>query len=228
MMIVVLGAAVRRRRSNGDELPSWKVTSFHQLDFTEDNIIRGLTDEHLIGSGGSGQVYRIYIGNRANEYVAVKKIWNNRRLNWKVEKTFEAEVKILSSIRHSNIVKLLCCISSENTKLLVYEYMENESLDGWLHGMSRRARAGSGRIEPLDWQKRLKIAIDAAKGLCYMHHHCRPPVIHRDIKSSNILLDSEFRAKIADFGLARIRVKAREPESASIAGTFGYMAPGEC
>ncbi|RWW75640.1 hypothetical protein BHE74_00016315 [Ensete ventricosum] len=106
--------------------------------------------------------------------------------------------------------------------------MENGSLDRWLYGR-RRTRTGSGHVRsPLDWRKRLGIAIDAAKGLCYMHHHCTPPVIHRDVKSSNILLDSDFGAKIADFGLARMLMKASEPESASaIAGTFGYMAPGE-
>ncbi|RWV82132.1 hypothetical protein GW17_00056401 [Ensete ventricosum] len=205
------------------------LTSFHQLDFTERNIMRGLTEGNLIGSGGSGQVFRINLGDRTGEAVAVKKIWNNRKLDWKMEKAFEAEVKILSSIRHANIVKLLCCISNAESKLLVYEYMEKGSLDQWLHGGRRTGTGtGSGHGEPLDWLKRLGIAIDAARGLCYMHHHCTPPVIHRDVKSSNILLDSDFGAKIADFGLARMVVKVGELESASgIAGTFGYMAPGE-
>ncbi|RZR95317.1 hypothetical protein BHM03_00024149 [Ensete ventricosum] len=210
-------------------MSSLQLTSFHQLDFTERNIMRGLTEGNLIGSGGSGQVFRINLGDRTGEAVAVKKIWNNRKLDWKMEKAFEAEVKILSSIRHANIVKLLCCISNAESKLLVYEYMEKGSLDQWLHGGRRTGTGtGSGHGEPLDWLKRLGIAIDAARGLCYMHHHCTPPVIHRDVKSSNILLDSDFGAKIADFGLARMVVKVGELESASgIAGTFGYMAPGE-
>nr|XP_010911143.1 receptor protein-tyrosine kinase CEPR1 [Elaeis guineensis] len=118
-------------------------------------------------------------------------------------------------------------------KLLVYEYMENGSLDRWLH--KKKWRVG-GQIEEmnsdyiplLDWSTRLQIAVDVAQGLCYMHHGCFPPIVHRDVKSSNILLDSEFRAKVADFGLARMLVKLEEDNTVSaVAGTFGYMAP-EC
>nr|CAD1843190.1 unnamed protein product [Ananas comosus var. bracteatus] len=190
----------------------------------EQEIARGLTEDNIIGSGGSGKVYRISLGNQVEEIVAVKKIWNSRKLDAQLEKEFQAEVEILGSVRHANIVKLLCCISSSGSKLLVYEYMENESLHRWLHGQEMMVSGSS----PLDWSRRLNIAIGAARGLCYMHHGCSPPIVHRDIKSSNILLDSEFRPKIADFGLARMLVKTGEPESVSaIAGTFGYMAP-EC
>ncbi|KAK6152053.1 hypothetical protein DH2020_014688 [Rehmannia glutinosa] len=116
---------------------------------------------------------------------------------------------------------------NENSKLLVYEYMENRSLDRWLHGKKRpHSISGSVHHVVLDWPKRLHIAIGAAHGLCYMHHHCSPPIVHRDVKSSNILLDSEFNAKIADFGLARMLVKHGEPNTMSVvAGSFGYMAP---
>ncbi|XP_074561939.1 uncharacterized protein LOC141818314 [Curcuma longa] len=226
LMVTVIGILMCRRLPDFvDELP-WKLTSFQKVDFTEDNILGKLTVDNLIGKGGSGEVYRINISNPTSMAVAVKKIWNTRKTDWKMEKAFEAEVKILGSIRHANIVKLLCCISNADSKLLVYEYMENGSLDQWLH--RRRARPDSQHNEPLDWPKRLGIAIDAAKGLCYMHHQCPTPVIHRDVKSSNILLDSEFGAKIADFGLARMLFKAGEPETASaMGGTFGYMAP-EC
>ncbi|XP_008789188.2 receptor-like protein kinase HSL1 [Phoenix dactylifera] len=217
----------RRRRMDDDDLASWKLTSFHALDFTEHNVVQGLTESNSIGSGGSGKVYRIVVGNRAGEVVAVKKIWSSRTLDSKLEKAFQAEVEILGSIRHVNIVKLLCCISKDDSKLLVYEYLENESLDQWLHKAQRTDR-GSGRSDPLDWPTRLRIAIGAARGLSYMHHDCSPPIVHRDVKSSNILLNSEFDAKIADFGLARMLVQAGEPDSVSaIAGTFGYMAP-EC
>ncbi|EHA8590327.1 receptor-like protein kinase HSL1 [Cocos nucifera] len=217
----------RRRRMDGDDLASWKLTSFHALDFTEHNIVRGLNESNSIGNGGSGKVYLIALGDRAGEIVAVKKIWNSRKLDSNLEKEFQAEVEILGSIRHANIVKLLCCITKDDSKLLVYEYMENRSLDQWLHKAQRRD-TGSGRSNPLDWPTRLGIAIGAARGLSYMHHDCSPPIMHRDVKSSNILLNSEFGAKIADFGLARMLVKVGEPESVSaIAGSFGYMAP-EC
>ncbi|XP_073031672.1 uncharacterized protein [Primulina eburnea] len=205
---------------------TWKLTSFQRLSFTERNILSSLTDNNLIGSGGSGKVYRVPI-RQSGEFVAVKKIWDTTKLDQKLEKEFLAEVKILGSIKHSNIVKLLCCISSEESKLLVYEYMENCSLDRWLHGKKRRySSSDSVHHVVLDWPKRLHIAIGAAQGLFYMHHSCSPPIIHRDVKSSNILLDSEFNAKIADFGLARTLIKNSEPNTMSaVAGSIGYIAP---
>uniref|UniRef100_A0A0E0GWE0 non-specific serine/threonine protein kinase n=1 Tax=Oryza nivara TaxID=4536 RepID=A0A0E0GWE0_ORYNI len=153
--------------------------------------------------------------------VAVKKIWNMQNLDNKLEKDFLTEVQILGEIRHINIVKLLCCISSSEAKLLIYEHMENGSLHQWLHQRERIGAPG-----PLDWPTRLQIAIDSARGLCYMHHHCSPPIVHRDVKCANILLDHNFRAKMADFGLAKILLRAGDDESFSaIARTFGYMAP---
>ncbi|XP_022132218.1 receptor-like protein kinase HSL1 [Momordica charantia] len=207
---------------------TWKLTSFQRLDFTEANILSNLTETNLIGSGGSGKVYCIDI-NCAGYYVAVKRIWSNRKLDQKLEKEFQAEVQILGSIRHSNIVKLLCCVWNENSKLLVYEYMQNQSLDKWLHKRKRRLRAAAMDFVDqfvLDWPRRLQIAIGAAQGLSYMHHDCSPPIIHRDVKSSNILLDREFQARIADFGLAKMLARQGEPHTLSgIAGSFGYIAP---
>lgn len=221
----VVRDCLRRKQNRGPA--TWKLTSFHRLGFTESNILSSLTESNLIGSGGSGQVYRINI-NGAGEFVAVKRIWNNRKLDHKLEKEFIAEIEILGTIRHANIVKLWCCISSENSKLLVYEYMENQSLDRWLHGRKRSLVSGSSSVHHhvLHWPTRLQIAIGAAQGLCYMHHDCTPQIIHRDVKSSNILLDSEFKAKIADFGLAKMLAKQGEPHTMSaVAGSFGYFAP---
>ncbi|KAI3692642.1 hypothetical protein L6452_32463 [Arctium lappa] len=205
---------------------TWKMTSFHKLDFTESNILSCMTEANVIGSGGSGKVYRIGVG-QPRGYVAVKRIWNNNKLDQTLEDEFSSEVQILGSIRHSNIVKLLCCLSSHNSKLLVYEYMVHQSLDKWLHQKKRRPETGSAPLLTLDWPRRLQIAIGAAQGLCYMHHDCSPPIVHRDVKSSNILLDSEFKATIADFGLAKILAK-QEPGDAnmsSIVGSLGYFAP---
>ncbi|KAK4274237.1 hypothetical protein QN277_017492 [Acacia crassicarpa] len=205
-------------------LSTWKLTSFQRLDFSEWNLFSNLTDDNLIGSGGFGKVYRVP-SNRPGEYVAVKRIWNSKRLDDNLERDFMSEAEILGTIRHSNIVKLLCYISSENSKILVYEYKENRSLDKWLHG-KRQASTPPNNHLILKWPTRLKIAIGAAQGLCYMHHDCSPPIMHRDIKCSNILLDSEFRASIADFGLARMLAKSGEPHSLSaIAGSFGYIPP---
>ncbi|XP_023757607.1 receptor-like protein kinase 5 [Lactuca sativa] len=206
------------------DLTIWNLTSFHILDFTESNILSSLTENNQIGSGGSGKVYQIEIGRRHGEYVAAKMIWNPKKLDDTLEKEFLSEIHILGSIRHSNIIKLLCCISSEDSKILVYEYMENRSLDKWLHGKKRKTQGGLVHPTILDWPRRLQIAIGAAQGLCYMHHHCSPAIIHRDIKSSNILLDSDFKAKIADFGLAKILTSQTNTMSA-IAGSFGYIPP---
>ncbi|KAM1527456.1 hypothetical protein TB2_016515 [Malus domestica] len=216
-----------RRRKCCQDLSTWKLTSFQRLDLTQFSLLANLTDNNLIGSGGSGKVYQVST-NCPGEFVAVKRIWNTNKLDERLEKEFVAEVEILGTIRHSNIVKLLCCISSDKSKLLVYEYMANQSLDKWLHGKRRRLAKGMGMAHHvvLDWPTRLQIAIGAAQGLCYMHHDCFPPIIHRDVKSSNILLDSEFKARIADFGLAKILAKVGDQHTMSaIAGSIGYMAP---
>ncbi|KAH6831145.1 kinase family with leucine-rich repeat domain-containing protein [Perilla frutescens var. hirtella] len=216
-----------RRKKLSRDLATWKLTSFQRLDFTEVNILSSLQDSQMIGSGGSGKVYKIPV-DRGGQCVAVKKIWNDKKVDHLLEKEFLSEMNILGSVRHSNIVKLLCCISSDDSKLLVYEYMENHSLDRWLHGRKKKSlppNAAVGSIG-LDWPARLKVALGAAHGLCYMHHDCTPPIIHRDVKSSNILLDSNFNAKIADFGLAKILNKKGEPNTMSaVAGSFGYIAP---
>ncbi|CAL9027771.1 unnamed protein product [Prunus brigantina] len=204
----------------------WQLTTFQRLNFTVSKILSGLTESNMIGSGRSGKVYCVPV-NCTGDVVAVKKIWKDKNLEEKLEKEFLAEVKILSSIRHANIVKLMCCISKDNSKLLVYEYSENRSLDRWLHKRNRPSNLSrSVHHVALDWPKRLHIAVGAAQGLCYMHHDRVPPVVHRDVKSSNILLDSDFNAKIADFGLAKMLVKQGELATMSaVAGSFGYIAP---
>ncbi|KAJ0915814.1 putative protein kinase RLK-Pelle-LRR-XI-1 family [Helianthus annuus] len=206
----------------------WNFTAFQKLNFTESKVLPHLTENKVIGHGGYGMVYRVPV-NRSGDFVAVKKISGKKDLDQRLEKEFLAEIEILSMIRHSNVVKLMGCISCDNSKLLVYEYMENRSLDRWLHRKQAppsRGLSGSVRHVVLDWPTRLRISLGAARGLCYMHHDCVPVVVHRDVKSSNVLLDSEFNAKIADFGLARILAKENELNTMStVAGSFGYMAP---
>ncbi|XAR72603.1 Non-specific serine/threonine protein kinase, partial [Bertholletia excelsa] len=140
--------------------------------------------------------------------------------NVKSEKDeYEVEVETLARIRHKNIVRLWCCCNTPDCKFLVYEYMPNGSLGDLLH-------SSKGRL--LGWPTRCRIAMDAAEGLSYLHHDCAPPIVHRDVKSNNILLDAEFGARISDFGVARIVQtvvnKGAEPMSA-IAGSCGYIAP---
>ncbi|CAA0838386.1 Protein kinase family protein with leucine-rich repeat domain [Striga hermonthica] len=238
LCLLAIFAYYRRKRLRGNNISSlsstnvksdqWVLMSFQRLDFTEVDILSNLAESHMIGCGGSGEVYKIAVNSDENQYVAVKRIWSSKETDHLLEREFEAEIRILGSVRHFNIVKLLCCISSNDSKLLVYEFMENQSLDRWLHRKNGKDLSWSSSIGNfvLNWPTRLRIAIAAARGLCYMHHYCNPPIIHRDVKSSNILLDSNFNAKIADFGLAKLLMKKGEANTvSSVAGTFGYMAP---
>ncbi|MBA0677798.1 hypothetical protein Goari_019186 [Gossypium aridum] len=130
---------------------------------------------------------------------------------------FNAEIQTLGRIRHRHIVRLLGFCSNHETNLLVYEYMPNGSLGEVLHGK----KGGH-----LHWDTRYKIAVEAAKGLCYLHHDCSPLIVHRDVKSNNILLDSEFEAHVADFGLAKFLQDSGTSECMSaVAGSYGYIAP---
>ncbi|KAK4274221.1 hypothetical protein QN277_017481 [Acacia crassicarpa] len=218
-----------RERSLKEE--SWDLKSFHVLSFTEDEILDSIKQENLIGTGGSGNVYKVPLSN--SKVLAVKHIWNMDPAGGKKSRSstpmigkhngksksreFDAEVRTLSSIRHVNVVKLYCSITSEDSSLLVYEYLPNGSLWDRLHA--------SGKIE-LDWKKRCEIALGAAKGLEYLHHGCEKPVIHRDVKSSNILLDEFMKPRIADFGLAKIvQPNVSHDPTQVIAGTHGYIAP---
>ncbi|KAI3460098.1 hypothetical protein Pfo_016761 [Paulownia fortunei] len=209
---------------------SWDLKSFHVLTFTEDEILDSIKQENQIGKGGSGNVYRVVVGN--GKELAVKHIWHSDDYGGQKKigsstpilarrgskfREFEAEVQTLSSIRHINVVKLYCSISSEDSSLLVYEYMPNGSLWDRLHTCKK--------LE-LDWETRYEIALGAAKGLEYLHHGCDRPVIHRDVKSSNILLDEHLKPRIADFGLAKIvQANSTKESTQIIAGTHGYIAP---
>lgn len=196
----------------------WKLTAFQKLDFTASHVLSCLTDENIIGKGGSGTVYKCVT---PSGHVAVKRLpgtYSKAAVEMGAggsnDHGFSAEIQTLGKIRHRNIVRLLGCCSSKDTNFLVYEYMPNGSLGELLHG----TRAGC-----LDWEKRYKIAVEAACGLRYLHHDCSPLIVHRDVKSNNILLDSKYEAHVADFGLA----KALDyPESmSSVAGSYGYIAP---
>ncbi|KAK4803590.1 hypothetical protein SAY86_003407 [Trapa natans] len=219
---------------------SWDVKSFSVLSFTEDEILNSIKPENLIGKGASGNVYKVALPN--GKELAVKHIWRSgppgdrRSGYWKgrrmsspmlgrsaygKSREFESEVETLSSIRHVNVVKLYCSITSEDSSLLVYEYLPKGSLWDQLH----MGVGGGGKTE-LDWDARYEVALGAAKGLEYLHHGCERPVIHRDVKSSNILLDEFLKPRIADFGLAKIvQTDGSKDSTHLIAGTHGYIAP---
>ncbi|CAO2835352.1 unnamed protein product [Amaranthus hypochondriacus] len=196
-----------------DTDPKWKVESFHNLEFDVDEVCN-LDEKNLVGCGGTGKVYRLDLKKNGG-IVAVKQLWKGPSI-----KVLSAEINILGTIRHRNILKLYACLLRGNTAFLVFEYMEMGNLFQVLH------REIKGGQPELDWYKRYKIGLGVAKGLCYLHHDCSPPIIHRDIKCTNILLDKDYEPKIADFGVARATDESSDSsEFNCFAGTHGYMAP---
>lgn len=169
--------------------------------------------DNVIGEGGYGVVYRGRLINGSE--VAVKKILNNLG---QAEKEFRVEVEAIGHVRHKNLVRLLgYCVEGVH-RLLVYEYVNNGNLEQWLHG----AMSQQGTFT---WDARMKVITGTAKALAYLHEAIEPKVVHRDIKSSNILIDNEFNAKVSDFGLAKLLDSGESHITTRVMGTFGYVAP---
>ncbi|KAJ6935789.1 LRR receptor-like serine/threonine-protein kinase RFK1 isoform X3 [Populus alba x Populus x berolinensis] len=179
--------------------------------------IRAATDDfdpsNKIGEGGFGPVYKGQLPD--GTVIAVKQLSSKSRQG---NREFLNEMGIISCLQHPNLVKLHgCCIESDQL-LLVYEYMENNSL--------ARALFGHEINQPnLDWPSRLKICIGIARGLAFLHEESRFKIVHRDIKATNVLLDGDLNPKISDFGLARLDEEEKSHISTRVAGTIGYMAP---
>ncbi|KAF3321275.1 putative serine/threonine-protein kinase [Carex littledalei] len=173
----------------------------------------GLDEENVIGEGGYGIVYRGVLPDQT--IVAVKNLLNNRG---QAEKEFKVEVDTIGRVRHKNLVRLLGYCVEGAYRMLVYEYVDNGNLDQWLHG-------DVGQVSPLTWQIRMNIILGTAKGLAYLHEGLEPKVVHRDVKSSNILVDRQWNAKVSDFGLAKLLCSERSYVTTRVMGTFGYVAP---
>ncbi|XP_021279497.1 proline-rich receptor-like protein kinase PERK3 [Herrania umbratica] len=170
----------------------------------------------ILGEGGFGRVFKGVLSD--GTAVAIKRLTSGGPQG---DKEFLVEVEMLSRLHHRNLVKLVGYYSSRESSqnLLCYELVPNGSLEAWLHGPL-------GVNCPLDWDTRMKIALDAARGLAYLHEDSQPCVIHRDFKASNILLENNFHAKVADFGLAKQAPEGRTNYlSTRVMGTFGYVAP---
>uniref|UniRef100_A0A5B6ZGU6 non-specific serine/threonine protein kinase n=1 Tax=Davidia involucrata TaxID=16924 RepID=A0A5B6ZGU6_DAVIN len=212
LLLVVTFMKIRKKKLQKSR--AWKLTAFQRLDFKAEDVLECLKEESIIGKGGAGIVYRGSMPNGVD--VAIKRLVG-RGDGRSSDHGFRAEIQTLGRIRHRNIVRLLGYVSNKDTNLLLYEYMPNGSLGEILHG-SKGAH--------LQWETRYRIAVEAAKGLCYLHHDCSPLIIHRDVKSNNILLDSDLEAHVADFGLAKFLQDAGASECmSSIAGSYGYIAP---
>ncbi|KAL5996759.1 hypothetical protein ACLOJK_007679 [Asimina triloba] len=221
-LIITYSIYHRRRRNkarcadleNGSDI--FSIWNYDGKNVYEDimQATEGFDDIYCIGMGGNGMVYEAELST--GQIVAVKRFHSTRSGELIDMKGFRNEIRALINIRHRNIAKLYGFCSHARYKFLVYEYMERGGLDVIL---SNEETA----IE-LDWDKRVTIVKGVAQALCYMHHECSRPLVHRDISSKNILLNSEFEACLSDFGIARLL----NPNSSNwtvLAGTYGYMAP---
>ncbi|KAI5055446.1 hypothetical protein GOP47_0028967 [Adiantum capillus-veneris] len=199
----VSGGKMVMFRSPGKSTPSTKLV----LKKTQ-----SLSNSDIIGSGGYGVVYRLVVDE--NNAFAVKKL---PRGNHDQERGFEREIETLSDIKHRNIVSLRGYYTASHVNLLIYDLMLNGSLESVLYDRNSEA--------PFEWPLRLNVAIGSARGIAYLHHDCIPHIIHRDIKSSNILLDEDLEPHVSDFGLANLLEADKTHATTVIAGTLGYLAP---
>ncbi|KAI4351847.1 hypothetical protein L6164_006156 [Bauhinia variegata] len=185
----------------------WEIYTLKELLRATNNF----QQENKIGEGGFGSVY----WGRTSKGIAVKRL---KAMTAKAEMEFAVEVEVLGRVRHQNLLGLRGFYAGGDERLIVYDYMPNHSLLTHLHG-----QLASECL--LDWPKRMRIAIGAAEGLLYLHHEANPHIIHRDIKASNVLLDTEFEAKVADFGFAKLIPEGVSHLTTRVKGTLGYLAP---
>ncbi|XP_047334865.1 putative receptor-like protein kinase At5g39000 [Impatiens glandulifera] len=173
-----------------------------------------------IGHGGFGKVYKGVI-DRKTETVAIKRLSSESKQG---EKEFWSEIDILSKLRHKHLVSLIGYCNEGREMILVYEYMEHGTLAYHLH-KNKRDGISNGEVTPLSWEQRLNVCLDAARGLDYLHTNSE--TIHRDVKSENILLDRDWMAKIADFGICKVGTTSNTHThiSTEVKGTFGYLDP---
>ncbi|XP_030498949.2 proline-rich receptor-like protein kinase PERK4 [Cannabis sativa] len=187
---------------------------FNKSTFTYDELAAatgGFSQENLLGQGGFGYVHKGVLPN--GKQVAVKSLKSG---SGQGEREFQAEVEIISRVHHRHLVSLVGYCIAGGQRMLVYEFVPNNTLEYHLHGKG---------LPCMDWPTRLRIATGSAKGLAYLHEDCHPRIIHRDIKTANILLDYNFEAMVADFGLAKLSSDNYTHVSTRVMGTFGYLAP---
>ncbi|XP_028188151.1 receptor-like serine/threonine-protein kinase ALE2 isoform X3 [Glycine soja] len=189
---------------------SAKIFTLNEIEKATNNF----NSSRILGEGGFGLVYKGDLDDGRD--VAVKIL---KREDQHGDREFFVEAEMLSRLHHRNLVKLIGLCTEKQTRCLVYELVPNGSVESHLHGADKET-------EPLDWDARMKIALGAARGLAYLHEDCNPCVIHRDFKSSNILLEHDFTPKVSDFGLARTALnEGNKHISTHVIGTFGYVAP---
>jgi len=188
------------------------------LRFTIDDILKA-TDNfnavHIIGHGGFGTVYGVALPE--GQRVAIKRLYGSNQFLG--DRQFLAEMETIGKVKHQNLVPLLGYCARGDERFLIYEHMHHGSLEMWLRDR------GNTTPKAIGWPDRLRICLGSARGLMFLHHGFVPHVIHRDMKSSNILLDENIEPRISDFGLARIISAYDTHVSTIVAGTLGYIPP---
>ncbi|KAK8618652.1 hypothetical protein V6N13_132637 [Hibiscus sabdariffa] len=213
LMLIYLTIYLKRRKQYDDEEvllaigPRTNIFSYVELKTATEDF----SPSNKLGEGGFGAVFKGTFSD--GRVVAVKQL---SVASHQGKNQFIAEVATISAVQHRNLVKLHGCCIEGKRNLLVYEYLENKSLDHALFGRSELH---------LDWPTRFNICLETASGLAYLHEESRPRIVHRDIKASNILLDAELCPKISDFGLAKLYDDKKTHISTRVAGTIGYLAP---
>ncbi|KAL2495770.1 Protein kinase superfamily protein [Forsythia ovata] len=194
-----------------------ELSGVHNVNLYSYKELRIATDDFSqakkIGEGGFGSVYKGKL--RTGQMAAIKVLSSESSQG---VKEFLTEIQVISDVEHENLVKLYGCCVEGNQRILVYNYLENNSLAQTLLGKNH------SQIQ-FSWRTRVKICIGVAKGLAYLHEEMRPHIVHRDIKASNILLDKDLTPKISDFGLAKLIPPEMTHVSTRVAGTIGYLAP---
>ncbi|KAH7656986.1 Non-specific serine/threonine protein kinase protein [Dioscorea alata] len=217
LLLLCIGGIIlilNRRKKYAEVLEEWEV-EFGPHRFSYKDLFKatkGFKEENLLGAGGFGQVYKGLLPGSKME-IAVKKISHESRQGMR---EFVSEIVSMGRLRHRNLVQLLGYCRRQGELLLVYDFMPNGSLEKFLFDKTRPS---------LSWSQRFQVIKGVASGLLYLHEEWEQVVIHRDIKASNILLDSEFNAKVSDFGLARLYDHGSNPRTTRIVGTIGYLAP---
>ena len=197
------------RRQSNPSVRSKTEFSFDELSRATD----GFHESRLLGAGGFGKVYRGELQNGTTVAIKFSLVQGPDEIG---EREFQSELEVVSRVHHKHLVSFLGYASEEDKRLLVLQFMPNGTLSDRIHAP-----------KSLDWAGRLRAAVGAARGLAYLHEDCRPAIIHRDIKSSNILMDANMDARVADFGISKLREDSyvNTHVSTRVIGTFGYLDP---
>jgi serine/threonine protein kinase len=180
--------------------------------------LKAATNEFAVGKVlGEGAFGKVFKGSHKGKDIGIKQMRLN--LGGSADKEFRSKLEVISRVHHCNLIKLLGFVVDEDQRYLFMEYVPNGTLYSAIHPKSNG--------KPLSWEQRKKVAVGVARGLAYLHEDCFPRIIHRDLKSSNILLDSKFEAQVADFGLAKLDEfsVSHTHVSTRVMGTFGYLGP---